>query len=126
MVDLKTYTSININEGFWKKIAPIALDLLCVLAIYFSPQIKRKLTIGGIKSVEAISEFLKFKFPKVYAKILGNKKMANFLDNYPDIISSFTELASNELSTKAINIFAKKVINKLTPEQINEIKSLLE
>lgn len=130
MTDLKTYSSIQINEAFWRKMAPIALDLLCFLVIYFSPQIKRGITTGGIKTVEAISEFLKYKFPKVYAKILQNKKMADFLKNYPEIIEEFVEFstafaASNDLTTKAINMFATKIIKKLPEEKIEEIKSLL-
>lgn len=127
MTDLKTYSSIQINEAFWRKIAPIALDLLCFLVIYFSPQIKRGLTTSGIKSVEAISEFLKKRFPKVYAKILQNKKMADFLKNYPEMIEEFVNFAAtNDLTTKAINMFATKIIKKLPEEKIEEIKSLLD
>lgn len=107
--------------------APVALDLLCFLVIYFSPQIKRGLTIGGIKTVEAISDFLKHKFPKVYAKILQNKKLAEFLKNYPDLIEKFVEFAAtSELTTKAINVFAKKIIGQLPEDRIEEIKALLE
>lgn len=125
MTDLKTYATIQLNEASLRKIAPIVLDILCILVIYYSPQIKRGLTVGGIKTVEAISEFLKKKFPKVYAQILKHKKMAEFLDNYPDIIDNFLEFSSNELSTKAINLFASKIIKRLAPAQIEEIKSLL-
>lgn len=131
MIDLKTYYSIQVNESIWKKLYPVALDLICFLVIYFSPQIKKGITAGGIKTAKVFSEFLKKKFPKLYEKILQNQSIANFLSNYPELIEEFVEfssafLSSNDLTIKAINMFANKIIGVIPNDNLEKIKSLLD
>ena len=126
MTDLKTYTSIAINESFWKKTAPIVMDILMFFVVYFSPQIKRAITRAGVKTIGGIQTLLQSKFPKVYDKMLRNKQMVYFFDNYPDVIESFVEFAaSTDLSTKVINAFMANVVKNLPSEKIEEIKNKL-
>lgn len=126
MVDLKTYTSISINEGFWRKTAPIVMDILCFFIVYFSPQIKSAITKAGIKTIEGIKGLLQSKFPKVYDKLLKNKQLVNFFDNYPELVEQFVEFAaSSDLSTKLINQFMSKIIKNFPEDRLEEIKDKL-
>jgi len=127
MIDLKTYTSIQINESFWRKLSPFALDLLCLLLVYYSPQIKRTLTRGGIKTIEGIENCLRTKFPKLYAKVLSNKALAKFLENYPEKIESFISFCSeNVITTRIINRFMQNFIKGLPEDKLEEIKNMLK
>lgn len=126
MTDLKTYTSIAINESFWRKTAPIVLDILMFFVVYFSPQIKSAITRAGVKTISGIQTLLQDKFPKIYDKILRNKQMVYFFDNYPDVIEQFVEFAaSTDLTTKVINAFMSNIVKNLPSEKIEEIKNKL-
>ena len=126
MTDLKTYTSIAINESFWKKSAPIVLDILMFFIVYFSPQIKSAITRAGVKTIGGIQALLQDKFPKIYDKMLRNKQMVYFFDKYPDVVESFVEFAaSTGLTTKVINTFMSDIIKKLPAEKIAAIKDLI-
>lgn len=126
MTDLKTYTSIVINESFWKKTAPIVLDILMFFVVYFSPQIKSAITRAGVKTISGIQTLLQDKFPKIYDKMLRNKQMVYFFDNYPDVIEQFVEFAaSTDLTTKVINAFMSNIVKNLPSEKIEEIKNKL-
>lgn len=126
MTDLKTYTSIVINESFWRKAAPIVMDILMFFVVYFSPQIKSAITRAGIKTIGGIQALLQSKFPKIYDKMLRNKQMVYFFDNYPDVVEAFVEFAaSTDLSTKVINVFMSGIIEKLPADKVSEIKDLL-
>lgn len=126
MTDLKTYTSIAINESFWRKTAPIVLDILMFFVVYFSPQIKSAITRAGVKTISGIQTLLQDKFPKIYDKMLRNKQMVYFFDNYPDVIEQFVEFAaSTDLSTKVINAFMSNIVKNLPSEKIEEIKNKL-
>lgn len=126
MTDLKTYTSIAINESFWRKTAPIVLDILMFFVVYFSPQIKSAITRAGVKTISGIQALLQSKFPKVYDKMLRNKQMVYFFDNYPDVIEQFVEFAaSTDLTTKVINAFMSNIVKNLPSEKIEEIKNKL-
>ena len=126
MTDLKMYTRIAINESFWKKSAPIVLDILMFFIVYFSPQIKSAITRAGVKTIGGIQALLQDKFPKIYDKMLRNKQMVYFFDKYPDVVESFVEFAaSTGLTTKVINTFMSDIIKKLPAEKIAAIKDLI-
>lgn len=127
MTDLKTYSEIKINEAAWSTIAPVVMEILCILVIYFSPEIKKGLTAGGIKTVSALINLLKNKFPKIYAKILKNKSLVNFISNYQSLIEEFVEYAaSNDWTTRAIDLIASRLLKRIPADKIREIKYMAQ
>lgn len=125
MKDIKYYIykeKEEINEKISFSLPSIAIQIAIMLAIKFSPEIKKGLNFLYEKTSSNIMIFLQNKFPKLINNLENNVKIQNLINNKDKLIEVYKKYMDNTLlSENTIMLFCELALASLSKSEVNEI-----